>query len=309
MQSNSSGIYKIENMLNGKCYVGSAVILQRRLSKHKTELSGGKHHSQKLQRAWNKYGPEAFLFEVIEYVDDPKTLISREQEWIDTFMSAAKGYNVCAVAGSCLGVTKSQEAVARTAEAHRGMKRSDETRGRIREARAKQPPMTDEGRLRLSLALSQRVVSDETRAKLSAAHKGRKMTDAQVEANRQRQLGRKMSDATKEKVRMASTGRKHTEESRKKMSEWQIGRKMPSDAVAKSVANRAGYQHSDETKRRISERTIGVKKSAEHSARIAAALCRPEVVAKRLETIRLKKLAMGVALPAGRAPDGEAFQK
>lgn len=33
MQSDRSGIYKIENMLNGKCYVGSAVILKRRLNK------------------------------------------------------------------------------------------------------------------------------------------------------------------------------------------------------------------------------------------------------------------------------------
>lgn len=305
MQSDRSGIYKIENMLNGKCYVGSAVVLKRRLIKHKTELNCGKHHSQKLQRAWKKYGSDSFLFEVIEYVEDPQDLIAREQEWIDTFLSAETGYNVCAVAGSALGVKKSPASIARTAQAHRGMKRSEQTRQRIRDARAKQPPMTEDARHKLAIAGTGRVVSDETRAKLSAANKGRKMTEAQIEANRHRQLGKSLSDAAKEKLRISSTGRKHTDEARAKMSARQIGRKMSPEDVAKSVAARAGFQHTEESKRRIREATTGVRKSDEHRANIAAAGRRPEVVAKRLETMRLNKLAKLQRI----APAGESYQK
>ena len=39
MPSSAAGIYKIENQVNGKCYVGSAVMLDRRMRKHKTELN------------------------------------------------------------------------------------------------------------------------------------------------------------------------------------------------------------------------------------------------------------------------------
>lgn len=40
------------------------------------------HHSRYLQRAWNKYGPSSFLFELIEVIDIPSLLIT-EQMYLD----------------------------------------------------------------------------------------------------------------------------------------------------------------------------------------------------------------------------------
>jgi len=58
----NSGIYKILNRTNGKCYIGSSQNVPLRLKKHKALLNRNKHHSIKLQRAWNKYGEFVFDF-------------------------------------------------------------------------------------------------------------------------------------------------------------------------------------------------------------------------------------------------------
>lgn len=61
-----SGIYKIRNIVNDKLYVGSSCSMQERKTKHIRDLRLNKHHSPKLQNAWNKYGENNFVFEVIK---------------------------------------------------------------------------------------------------------------------------------------------------------------------------------------------------------------------------------------------------
>lgn len=95
-----SGIYKITNLLDGKAYIGSAVNLRYRNIHHYRSLMLNKHHSIKLQRAWNKYGEENFKFEIIEVIEDKSQLISREQYYID-FLKPF--YNTAKIAGSQLG--------------------------------------------------------------------------------------------------------------------------------------------------------------------------------------------------------------
>ena len=50
------GIYKIINVVNNKFYVGSAVDLKRRKTRHFSELRTGKHNNRYLQSSWDKYG-------------------------------------------------------------------------------------------------------------------------------------------------------------------------------------------------------------------------------------------------------------
>lgn len=71
-------IYKITNTRNGKCYVGSTTKPLVRKFHHLARLRAGKHHSPKLQKAFRKYGADAFTFEVIEECA-AEDLISREQ--------------------------------------------------------------------------------------------------------------------------------------------------------------------------------------------------------------------------------------
>ena len=77
-----TGIYKIKNIVNNKVYIGSAVNLYIRWHNHKSQLNKKKHHSIKLQRAWNKHNELSFVFEIIEECEKEK-LIEREQYYID----------------------------------------------------------------------------------------------------------------------------------------------------------------------------------------------------------------------------------
>jgi group I intron endonuclease len=100
-----SGIYEIRNIITGKLYVGSAVIMAAREYEHCRLLILGKHGNRLLQRAWTKYGSEAFRFGVLEVVPSVKQLIAREQHYLDALQAAdpRHGYNIAPRAGSTLG--------------------------------------------------------------------------------------------------------------------------------------------------------------------------------------------------------------
>lgn len=59
------GIYTLTNTVSGTVYVGQARNIRKRWEVHRCTLEKGGHRNGYLQRAWNKYGPEAFRFEVI----------------------------------------------------------------------------------------------------------------------------------------------------------------------------------------------------------------------------------------------------
>lgn len=79
-----SGIYKIENILNGDFYVGSSIDVYKRYYQHRTLLKRNKHWSTHLQNSWNKYGADNFVFTVLEYSNlDVNGLRDLEQQYLD----------------------------------------------------------------------------------------------------------------------------------------------------------------------------------------------------------------------------------
>lgn len=95
-----SGIYGITNIQNGKIYIGSSKHIYQRWKEHIRALNKNKHHSIHLQNAWNKYGEDNFIFEVIETCKE-ELLLEREQYYIDLHSSADYyyGYNESEFAG------------------------------------------------------------------------------------------------------------------------------------------------------------------------------------------------------------------
>lgn len=89
-----SGIYKIENKLNGKVYIGQSVRVFFRINTHRTNLRRGVHGNSHLQLSCNKYGEDAFTFEVIEFCSEDE-LNEKEAKWIIHYNSTNKhyGYN------------------------------------------------------------------------------------------------------------------------------------------------------------------------------------------------------------------------
>ena len=97
---NKSGIYQIRNLVNGKIYIGSAEEFYRRKNyEHFYLLKRNKHVNRKLQRAYNKYGKQNFIFEIIEFVEDKNKLLEHEQYWMDRYNVVKNGYNIQPKAG------------------------------------------------------------------------------------------------------------------------------------------------------------------------------------------------------------------
>jgi len=187
---NKSGIYKITNLINNKIYIGSAVNFRERKNGHLHRLRKNKHHSQYLQRSYNRHGEENFKFEILECVENKEDLIKREQYYIDALNPH---YNTCKTAGSMLGMVHSIETKLKISEAGRGKKQSPE----LIERRAK----SNRGKKR----------SLESREKMSKNRKGIIFTE-EHKANIKKNNARKGKPGT-------MLGKTHSEEVRLKLRE------------------------------------------------------------------------------------------
>ena len=163
----ASGIYQITHSETGRRYVGQARNIERRWREHVRALRRGGHTSRYLQRAWDKYGADAFSFSVIETCS-LEMLDKREQVQLD----ASSDFNVLKLARSPLGVVRSQETKDRIAKALTGKAKSPEHRASLSRANMGKV-QSPEVRARKSATQKGRPHSPEHRAKLTAANKSR----------------------------------------------------------------------------------------------------------------------------------------
>lgn len=97
MQHNNKilcGIYSITNLTNDKIYIGQSVNILARWKNHLTELYGGYHHNDHLQKSFDKYGEDNFDFKIIKACK-PRYLDRFEKLYIRIFdtLNQEKGYN------------------------------------------------------------------------------------------------------------------------------------------------------------------------------------------------------------------------
>lgn len=91
-----TGIYKITNRLNGMCYIGQSVCVERRWAQHRyfgthAPKNEGKHSL--LHQAMRESGLEHFAFDVLEECSE-ETLTDRERFYIDKHHALwPEGYN------------------------------------------------------------------------------------------------------------------------------------------------------------------------------------------------------------------------
>jgi group I intron endonuclease len=176
-----TGVYRIQNVVDGRVYVGSGINVKRRFRDHYKALQNGQHANKHLQRAWDKYGGENFEFSVI-LLCGKDDLLSYEQYYIDSMRACEAGYNICQKAGNTLG-----------------RKHSDDTREKIR--------------LR-AIGREYGPCSEDRRRKISEAHKGKKQS---VEHNRRAVEGRRRNNSynqteeSKNKISRTLTGKQKPE--------------------------------------------------------------------------------------------------
>lgn len=172
-----AGIYRIRNLKNGKLYIGSAKNLKVRYRSHRNDLKRQKHHSIILQRAWNKYGENNFIFEVVEEVSNLDNLLKREQHYLD---SLSPDYNICTVAGNCTGRKFSKETREKMSKSASGRivseegkrKRSEASKGSGNNFYGKKH--TEKTKEKIRIARAKQIITKETKEKLSKRFSGEK---------------------------------------------------------------------------------------------------------------------------------------
>lgn len=104
-----TGIYGIFCEANGKWYVGQAQYIRRRNTEERRELNAGRCHNRHLQHAWDKYGADAFRWEILELCQ-VEELDRKEQEWVEKLQSYSCGFNKTIGGGGVRGYKLSTEA-------------------------------------------------------------------------------------------------------------------------------------------------------------------------------------------------------
>ena len=181
-----SGIYRIVCTFGGKVYVGSSQNIDKRWKEHKRNLQTNRHPNVYLQRSYNLYGLEAFIFEIIEECT-PEQLIEREQFYLDIVFNFGNTFNIVVKAKNRLGTKHTEETKRKISEAKKG-----------------------KGGRKLSV---------EHKQKLREVNLGKKHSEERRRKNSEGQKGRKLSEETRQKMSIVAKGRKRSQESIQKMIE------------------------------------------------------------------------------------------
>lgn len=123
MLEHIQGIYKIENKVTKKIYIGSSYDISRRWTDHIYLLNKGIHHSVHLQNSWNKYGSSSFTFEILE---ECSNILEREQYYLNTLLKADEYIKSLNTDFLKLGYN-----IKPTVENNKGYKHSEETLKKI----------------------------------------------------------------------------------------------------------------------------------------------------------------------------------
>ena len=221
-------IYKIENKINGKIYIGQTIKeLEDRISEHlKSEYPIGK--------AFRKYNINSFEISIIDITEIKEILDEKEKYWIKFYdCKVPNGYNLTDGGEGPNGYKHTKEAKLKISKKKKGVPHD---------------------------------VSEETRLKISNANKGRvspmlgKHHSEETKQKISKQKGWKHTFETKEKLRHfrkkqpePMLGKHHSEETKQKISKVHKGKKLSDETKQKISNGLKGRQKNEETKKKLSE--------------------------------------------------------
>lgn len=168
------GTYKITNIITGGFYIGSSrQSINKRWSAHKSALRRNVHDNYNLQAAYNLYGKDAFIFEILaEY--SVELILLEEQKLLDLYWGTVGCYNILPSVDA----------------------------GNIKMVQ------TPESNAKRSAALKGRKLDNEHKQNIGIANRGKKRTDADKEKMRIQRVGRKLSAEHRKHIGEAAQGEK-----------------------------------------------------------------------------------------------------
>ena len=225
----------IENIVNRHIYIGSSKDIDGRVRIHTNALDDGNHHSDYLQNAWNKYGFENFVYDIL-IICDEDMLLFYEQSFIDAWKPA---YNMSKIAGR---IEMTEEVCHKISVANRVENLSVESRERRSIAKMGNTygaghKMTDDNRA---------ILMEMNIGNTYGVGKGKPLTEERKQHLSEINMGRTHTEETKHIVSVSllgnkrgmgnhnHTGHKATEESRRGMSESQKKRFAREKVIASS---------------------------------------------------------------------------
>lgn len=214
----NSGIYKIENTVDRKVYIGCALRLKDREKRHWAKLRIQKHKNIHLQRAYNLYGESAFTFEVLEECDI-EYLYSMEHYWA-TVLDAHNpkcGYNIRPT--NPYGTPQhSKETIDKISAKIRGRKRTEEVKKGMRGWKH-----TQESKEKIAEAGKGRVFTQETKDKIAQkqreAAKRKGLLTEEEKKNKAKERSNQYSKSEKGKEVRRKSKEKWKEKNKEKLLE------------------------------------------------------------------------------------------
>lgn len=194
MEESCSGIYEIVCIPTGERYIGRATKFRIRWTNHRYLLRKSKHKTSRLQEVWDKYGEGAFEFRVVETCSTEYSVLKTlEQLYLDAYRDEGKrelllnkslqadGPSFFSEKTRALmskgnkGKVCKPEAIAATAAANRGSKRSEQARKNMSASRIGRT-LSDTHKANISKALAGRTLKPQHVENLASKSRGRKHT-------------------------------------------------------------------------------------------------------------------------------------
>ncbi len=254
----TTGIYKIESSIKPeRVYIGSALDIQERWRLHLSSLKNDKHINSKFQNHYNKYGGNDLTFVTLLGCDLTE-LIQAEQVFLNVFKP---WFNICTIAGSNLGLKRSEKTRKKMSEArngrpawNKGKRLSEEHKRKLSESQKGEKSCwfgknhSEEHKQKIGESQKDKILSEEHKRKIGEAHKGKNISEEHkkrisdaLRGEKNHNYGKVFPKETRRKMSEAGKGKKLSEETRKKMSESHKGKRN----------HFYGEKHSEETKMKM----------------------------------------------------------